>query len=542
MLYQGVVFGRLFTVLLSVLCAVTTLFSPRAFAANAVLAWNPSPSTNVVAYKVYYGGISGIFTNSVQVGAVTNATVTGLAAGVTYYFSATAVNGQGAESDFSNETSHMIPIPVNQPPTLNAIAAVTINENAGAQSVSLSGISSGASNEVQTLTVTVSSSNPGLIPTPAVSYTSPNATGTLTFTPVALGFGTATVTVTVSDGGASNNIVTRSFLVTVNPVNQSPTLNALANVTINENAGVQTVNLSGISSGAANEVQTLTVTASSSNPGLIPNPTVAYTSPTATGTISLTPVAFAFGSATLTITVNDGGLSNNIVTRTFTVTVNPVNQTPTLNALANVTVNENAGAQTVNLSGIGSGAANENQTLTVTASSSNPGLIPTPTVNYTSPNASGSLTFTPAASAGGSSTITVTVNDGGTNNNIVTRTFVATVNRLPVISVLTNQVIAMNSATIAIPFTISDTETSANSLTLSASSSNPTLVVNAGIVFAGTGGNRTVTITPVAGQSGIANITITVDDGFGSASRTFALQVLPPPAAPSNLRVVQASP
>ncbi|MCX8092450.1 MAG: immunoglobulin domain-containing protein, partial [Verrucomicrobiae bacterium] len=64
--------------------------------------------------------------------------------------------------------------------------------------------------------VTATSSNPALIPNPTVSYTSPNSTGSLTFTPVANAFGTATLTVTVNDGGASNNIISRSFTVTVN--------------------------------------------------------------------------------------------------------------------------------------------------------------------------------------------------------------------------------------------------------------------------------------------------------------------------------------
>ena len=162
---------------------------------------------------------------------------------------------------------------------------MTINENAGLQTVNLAGITSGATNETQTLTVTATSSNPGLIPTPAVSYTSPNATGSITFTPVAYAIGSATITVTVNDGGASNNIVSRTFTVTVNPVNQPPTLNTLADVNLNENAGQQTVNLAGITSGATNEVQTLAVTATSSNPGLIPNPTVTYTSPNTTGSL-----------------------------------------------------------------------------------------------------------------------------------------------------------------------------------------------------------------------------------------------------------------
>ena len=39
-----------------------------------------------------------------------------------------------------------------------------------------------------------------------------------------------------------------------------------------------------------------------------------------------------------------------------------------------------------------------------------------------------------------------------------------------------------------------------------------------------------------------ADITITVNDGTGSASRTFLLDVQSKPTAPANLRVVQATP
>jgi len=44
-----------------------------------------------------------------------------------------------------------------------------------------------------------------------------------------------------------------------------------------ENVGQQTVNLSGITSGG--ESQTLVVTATSDNTGVIPNPIVTYTAP-----------------------------------------------------------------------------------------------------------------------------------------------------------------------------------------------------------------------------------------------------------------------
>ena len=53
--------------------------------------------------------------------------------------------------------------------------------------------------------------------------------------------------------------MTNQFNLVVNPVNDPPTLNPLASLNINEDAGLQTIVLNGISSGAANENQTLTV-------------------------------------------------------------------------------------------------------------------------------------------------------------------------------------------------------------------------------------------------------------------------------------------
>src|SRR5260221_12473740 len=103
-----------------------------------------------------------------------------------------------------------------------------------------------------------------------------------------------------------------------------------------EDAGVQTVSLSGISAGGG-ESQPLTVTALSNNTALIPNPTVSYTSPNATGSLTYTPTANASGTATITVTVDDGGIGTHTATRTFTVTVNPVGDTP---SVTNGTTNE----------------------------------------------------------------------------------------------------------------------------------------------------------------------------------------------------------
>ena len=303
-----------------------------ALAQSVMLGWQPSPDPNAVGYNIYYGTTSHVYASMISVGNVTNALISGLTGGKTYYFAATTHDNANQESGFSNEASYAVPNnTINTPPTLNALGNVVINENAAPQSVVLAGISSGATNENQTLTITAVSSNPALIPNPTVTYTSPNGTGSLTIAPVAKAFGTVAISVTVNDGAASSNIITRTFTVTVNPVNQPPTLNVLGNLAINENAGAQNVALAGISSGATNENQTLTVTAVSSNPALIPNPTLTYTSPNTTGSLTFTPVSNAFGSANVSVTVNDGGTSNNVITKIFSITVNPVNQPPTLN-------------------------------------------------------------------------------------------------------------------------------------------------------------------------------------------------------------------
>jgi hypothetical protein len=98
-------------------------------------------------------------------------------------------------------------------------------------------------------------------------------------------------------------------------------VNPLPEVVLAQNAAQQTVPLSGITTGSTNEVQTLTVTATSSNPNLIPNPVVTYTSPRTTGTLKFKPVAGAWGSAVITVLVNDGGVVSNTATAWFTVTV-----------------------------------------------------------------------------------------------------------------------------------------------------------------------------------------------------------------------------
>jgi len=95
----------------------------------------------------------------------------------------------------------------------------------------------------------------------------------------------------------------------------------------------------------------------------------------------------------------------------------------------------------------------------------------------------------------------------------------------PTITTLPNQTTTEGVAVGPLAFTISDGDTGANSLVLSATSSNPDLVPVARVVFGGSGGSRTATITPIAGQSGVATLTVTVSDGAATATTTFTFTV-----------------
>ena len=415
---------------------------------------------------------------------------------------------------------------------------VTLDEDAGEQTINLTGITAG-SNENQPLRVTASSSNTGLMADPAVNYTTPNTTGIITIAPLADQSGTTTITVTVEDGGLDNNLTTtadnltfsRTFDVTINPVNDVPTLDALSDITTDEDTPQQTVNLTGITAGGG-ETQPLKVTATSSNTNLIADPTITYTTDNSNGSLEFEPLFDQFGTTTITVTVEDGGLDNNLTTaadnltvsRTFDVTVNPVNDVPTLDALSDITTDEDA-PQTVNLTGITAGGG-ETQTLIVTATSADTNLIPHPSVAYTNGTNVGTINYTPVANQSGTTTVTVTVEDGGLDNNLATsgdnltvsRTFTVTVDALdddpPTIASIANVTIDEDATAQTINYNgitagFNETQT----LVVTSTSSNPSLIANPTVTYTSDEQTGSLSFTPLSDQFGSATITVTVEDG-----------------------------
>lgn len=139
------------------------------------------------------------------------------------------------------------------------------------------------------------------------------------------------------------------------------------------------------------------------------------------------------------------------------------------------------------------------------------------------------LRINSAAAPTSVSRATLTMTEGGAAGPPDTRPQInfTQIDSLPTISSIPDQMIDEDSATSALAFSVSDEETAATALTVTAVSDNQVLVPNARCVLAGTGTDRSITVTPAINQSGTATITLTVSDGLHSISETFAVIVDP---------------
>jgi hypothetical protein len=163
--------------------------------------------------------------------------------------------------------------------------------------------------------------------------------------------------------------------------------------------------------------------------------------------------------------------------------------------------------------------------LTVVSNSANTTLVPDANIALATVGGTGgtnrTVVITPAAGQQGKAKITLTVSDG---TYASPTSFEITVGA-PTISAIPNQITSINTPTAAIPFTVLDPD--GDTLTLSSNSSNPTLITDANIAISGVGPNRTITLTPESGQTGISTITLTATDGFNTNSTSFIVAVSP---------------
>lgn len=84
----------------------TTQSATAAATYSVTIAWDPNPEPTVIGYRAHYGVNSRDYSNVVDVGNASSVIISGLVEGMTYFFSITAYDALGLESDFSDELSH----------------------------------------------------------------------------------------------------------------------------------------------------------------------------------------------------------------------------------------------------------------------------------------------------------------------------------------------------------------------------------------------------------------------------------------------------
>ena len=137
-----------------------------------------------------------------------------------------------------------------------------------------------------------------------------------------------------------NGVVIERLYVNVNVicVNDSPNYFNITNRNVNEDSGTTTVgfHIGDIETPASS----LSLSRSSSNTSLIPNGNITFGGSGNNRTIKFRPAINKYGSTTIKVNVSDGRL---VRSNTFIVTVNPINDTPTISNISNRSVNEDSG-------------------------------------------------------------------------------------------------------------------------------------------------------------------------------------------------------
>jgi hypothetical protein len=400
--------------------------------------------------------------------------------------------------------------PVNDPPVIEDVPdkRVAEHEVLGPISFRVSDWETSADE----LVVTATSNNQAKVPNANIVLAGNGGERTFTITPVAQQSGPVTITLQVSDGELS---AADTFVLTLGSTDDEPSISAIANQTTAEDTAKTVAFTVG---DPDTNLNTLTPSASFDASGIVKG--VTFGGSGANRTFTVTPKANQTGTAPVTITISDasGGVS-----RSFTLTVTPVNDAPTITPPGNRTINEDTttGALAFSVADV------DSVNVSVSATSSNTTLIPNANI-VVSPVAgapgSRNVTATPVANSnGGPVTITLTASDGTLTGSAGFTVTVSPVNDPPSISNIANRTVEPDTSTGSVAFTVGDIDGD-TPLTVAASSSDQRVAPNGNITLGGSGNNRSIAVLPGVNQGGTATVTVTVTDGHGgTASDAFVL-------------------
>ena len=194
--------------------------------------------------------------------------------------------------------------------------------------------------------------------------------------------------------------------------NTPPTIEAIADVVSNEDEAVAEIALVGDDKETIKSKLQYTVVAT--NADLVAPDGLVLRKTGSRRNLDITPLENAFGETDITVTVNDG---IDEVSTTFKLTINAVNDPPTISAVEPIEINED---QTVSFTVTLTDIDTAPEELKITGNAANAALLPSDNITSTGEGLSRTVTLTPGANMGGKTKVTLSVNDG--DNTVSTET------------------------------------------------------------------------------------------------------------------------
>ncbi len=331
-----------------------------------------------------------------------------------------------------------------------------------------------------------------------------------------------TLEYTMQDASTAQS--TARVSITIDPVNDTPTISDIPDADFDEDTPEGTGEVAFSVTDEEDDDDTLSVTASSDNQGLIPDSSITITNPAGgTGserTLQAVTLPNANGTAIITVTVTDSqGKSS---TDTFTITVDPVQDDPTDGDDAfDVTEDTPATLNVLENDDVDAGTNPTLENVTVVSI----GIAPSHGTAVKAGDGK-SILYTPDADNNEDDTFTYTMQDAASRQ----ATFTVAIHMLPVNdppdmhSTILDQTTDEGVALGPLSFTVTDVDDDDGILTITATSSNQVLIPVGNVAISNEGGSdRTVSITPSGRWNGSSNITLTVKDdenAFDSGSTT----------------------
>lgn len=279
----------------------------------------------------------------------------------------------GTDGTLSGEEIFSITVnEINQAPILDAIANQTVNENVAITVINAADAGDDLDADGQTITYTCfydSTVDAAVASVTACSSLAGvsfiGATGAMSWTPSYSQSGNYEFKIVGSDGSLSDNKI---FSITVNNVNRSPVLDAIANETVSEGIAITTIN-----AGDGNDdfdIDNDALTYSCYYDNTVNGAVTAVNSCTtisgltfssSTGVMNWMPNLTQSGNYEFIISASDGSLASS---RIFSITVNNSNQAPLLDSIADQTVNEGIAITTIDAGDSGDDLDRDGETIT----------------------------------------------------------------------------------------------------------------------------------------------------------------------------------